>query len=69
MRKLTKEQKKKRLRKAIKGGSWYAACEDGHALWLGPDRSTYEKAKIDAETHDKKKHADGASHAAVLSSN
>jgi hypothetical protein len=63
-----KQTKLRRLRNAIKAGIWYAACEDGHPFWSGPDRKKYSQADQDAKSHDKRKHSDGEAHAVVLSS-
>lgn len=46
--------------------SWYAACESGHALWLGPDRAAYKDAQLDATVHDQGVHG-GERNAVVLS--
>jgi hypothetical protein len=69
MKRLTKAQKQRKLRRALKTTIWYAACEDGHPFWSGPDRDTSAKAQSDADTHDRKVHNDGQSHAVVLPGN
>lgn len=45
--------------------TYYAACEDGHEFWSGPDRDTYVAAEEDAHAHDNEKHG-GHQHAGVL---
>lgn len=69
MKRLTRAQKQRRLRRALKTTIWYAACEDGHPFWSGPDRDTTTTAQGDADAHDKKVHNDGQSHAVVLPGN
>jgi hypothetical protein len=66
MKHLTKAQKQRRLKKALKTTIWYAACEDGHPFWSGPDRKSTKEAQDDADAHDRKVHNDGVSHAVVL---
>jgi hypothetical protein len=65
MSKLTAEERKRALQKALASG-FYAACEDGHPFWSGPDRTTYSEADQDAKSHDQRAHNDGSAHAVVL---
>jgi hypothetical protein len=60
-----KKKKARALRRAVKNGTWYAACESGHPFWSGKDRDTYQKAQDDATAHDDKVHG-GESTAVVL---
>lgn len=47
-----------KARRIERGKLFYAACEgNGHVLWAGPDRSTYDAAQADATAHDKRKHS------------
>ena len=59
-------QKKAERFYASRDETFYAACEDGHALWLGSDRSTFAAAQADARAHDRDIHG-GEPHAVVLS--
>jgi len=67
MAQLTTSQKQTALIKALTASCWYAACEDGHPFWSGPDETTYRQAQVDASSHDQGVHNDGQSHAVVLS--
>lgn len=44
---------------------WHAACEEGHAYWSGPVRSTYQLARKDGSEHDIAKHG-GVESALIL---
>lgn len=35
---------------------FYAMCETLHEPWTGPDRTTYDAAKSDADDHDQQVH-------------
>ena len=37
--------------------TWWAACKNGHAaMWAGPDRDSYKKARADGKAHDDANH-------------
>jgi hypothetical protein len=69
VKRLTNLQRQRKLKRALKTTSWYAACEDGHPFWSGPDRNISKDAENDAAVHDKKVHNDGSTHAVVLPGN
>lgn len=51
------ETKREQLRRSLSSDTiWYAACEDGHPFWSGPDEKTYDAAQTDATAHDKSVH-------------
>ena len=58
-------EKEARFRQAMAGGPWYAACQSGHGLWMGPDRTTEAEARTDADNHDASRHG-GTATALVL---
>ncbi len=47
------------------GEKYYATCGSQHALWDGPDESTFSKASKDAKEHDRLTH-DGTRSAIIL---
>ena len=49
-------EKEARFRQAMAGGPWYASCQSGHSIWMGPDRQTEAEARSDANTHDANRH-------------
>ena len=44
-------------RSFINSSTWYAACEEGHFFWAGPDRHSVAEAEADAANHNQRKHA------------
>lgn len=64
---LTQEETKQRQLKVSLSTdtTWYAACDTGHPFWSGPDESTYNEARHDADGHDKTHHM-GVATAIVL---
>ena len=60
------EKKRKKYREVMDATIWFAACEQGHEYWDGPNRSTQAEATNDARAHDINVHA-GLNFAVVLS--
>ena len=62
---LTDTQRREKLHERLSATTYYAACEDGHAFWAGPDRGSYDAAQQDATDHDINRHG-GTPTAVVL---